>query len=281
MRDGRVIYDLFIRLTPSLMADLIARQYLPPRTVLTVVDTPASSWRDSRTATASSARRLSPALWTAAQTNAEGIAQAPTLEGMPAVAAYTHIAPFDWAVIVGAPEEVIFAPMRAAIIRVAEVGAVVLLAGLAGGVRGQGIMRPIEQLRRLAAHEDQIDPLHCGDRTARSRHGGAGVGDRGGRTSARRARHLAESEARFRALFEKSPSGTILIDPETTQIIDCNAVAASIVGCPSRSSAPRDYRFAFRTTPERIREICRSVASGATLRYETTAHRAATGRATC
>ncbi len=68
-----------------------------------------------------------PPLWAAIQANPEGVVR-PTLEGIPAVAAYTHVAPFGWTVVVGAPEEVIFAPMRAAIIRVAGVGGVVLLA---------------------------------------------------------------------------------------------------------------------------------------------------------
>ena len=37
--DGKVIYDLYLRLLPAAMAELIARQDLPPRAVLAVVDT--------------------------------------------------------------------------------------------------------------------------------------------------------------------------------------------------------------------------------------------------
>jgi len=53
------------------------------------------------------------------------------------------------------------------------------------------ITQPIAQLRRLAAHDDS-----------------------------------AEGEQRFRTLFERPSSGTVLQDPETTQIIDCNEAVA-------------------------------------------------------
>ncbi len=126
---------------------------------------------------------------------------------------YTHIAPFNWAVIVGSPEEAIFAPMRNAIISATLIGLTAFTAGLLlAMVLARGITRPIEQLRWLAQHDVWIQPgraltgLPEADIVAR-----ALVAAAAERQEA--AKELAESESRFRAVFERSPSGTILLDP--------------------------------------------------------------------
>ena len=67
------------------------------------------------------------------------------------------------------------------------------------------------------------------------------------------AKALAESEARFRALFQRSPSGMILLDPDTMRVIDSNAVAASDVGCPVAEFHGRTITdFSLQTRPERF-----------------------------
>lgn len=47
---------------------------------------------------------------------------------------------------------------------------------------------------------------------------------------ARAEEALKETEARFRALFENSPDGIFLTDPETLEILDCNAAACAMNG---------------------------------------------------
>jgi PAS domain S-box-containing protein len=269
-RDGRVIYDLFMRLTPSVLADLVAQQYAPAGTVLTVTDASGQVVARLPNVARFIGGPVVPALRTAMQAQPEGIVDVPTLEGSPAVAAYTRIAPFGWAVIAGSPEEVIFAPVRAAIIRVGSAGVVVLALGLGLAMfAARGIIRPIEQLRRLVIHTDGIglEGIRTGlpeaDMVA-----GALVAAAAERHQAAKA--LAESETLFRALFEKSASGTILLDPETTEVIDSNEVAAAIVGCTvNEFRTHRITDFALQTSPERIRQLCRQVAGGDTLRYET------------
>jgi PAS domain S-box-containing protein len=253
------------------MADLIARQSLPPGSVLTVVDTAGAIVARNLDPFRFVGTRIVPALWDAIRNNPEGLIMVPTLEGNPAVAAYTHVAPFGWSVVVGAPEEVLFGPVRSAILRVAGLGTIVLAAGLLLALfASRGIMRPIEQLRRLAAHDDQLDPtastatgLPETDTVARALMSAAAERQNVGR-------ELAESEQRFRALFERSPSGTILLDPDTARVVDCNAVAAGFVGytvdefrgCAITSFVPE-------TSPDRIWEICRAVVGGQSSSYET------------
>jgi PAS domain S-box-containing protein len=270
-RDGRVVYDLYIRLLPTVLADLVTRQHLPPGAVLTVIDSAgaiAARIPDPDRLVGSPAN---PALWQIVRTNPEGLTTAPTMDGAAAVAAYTHVAPFGWSVVVGAPEEVVFGPLRATILRVAGLGVIVLAAGVGLALFAlRGIMRPIEQLRRLAASDNLTG-------SAASATTGLPETDMVARAlltaaAERRAvaKELAESEQRFRALFERSPTGTILLDPDTTVVIDCNAVAAGYVGytvdefrgCPITN-------FALETTHDRIREICRTVVDGHSSSYET------------
>ncbi|MEA2740773.1 MAG: hypothetical protein QOH05_4080, partial [Acetobacteraceae bacterium] len=269
--DGRIVYDLYIRLLPTVLEDLIVRQPLSPGLVLTVVDSAGTIAARVPNADRFVGAPIVPALWDAIRTSPEGLTRASTLEGLPTVATYTHVAPFGWAVVVGAPDEILFGPMRNAIIRAAGVGSIILAMGLLLAVfASRGILRPIAQLRRLAAHDDQIDPAGSAatglpetDMVAR-----ALVTAAAARQQAAKA--LAESEARFRALFERSPSGTILIDPDTARVVDSNAVAATYVGHTIEEFRGRLITdFALQTSPERIREICRSVATGASLQYET------------
>nr|WP_294559935.1 PAS domain S-box protein [uncultured Rhodopila sp.] len=269
-RDGKVAYDLFLRLLPRDMAELIARQHLPPQTIMTIVDGAGAVIARVPNADRFIGSHIVPGLWEAAQSRPEGVATVPTLEGAPAVAAFTRVDPFGWSVVVGAPEEVLFAPTRAAMAHVAEAGLLVLAAGLVlATFAARQVTRPIERLRRLAAGGDPADrraaePTGLPETDM--------VADALMAAAAHRqeaARALAESEQRFRAVFERSSSGAILLDPDTTQIIDCNEAAASFVGCTAeefRQCRITDFRL--ETTEERIHEICRSVVAGQTLRYE-------------
>jgi PAS domain S-box-containing protein len=269
--DGRVAYDLYIRLLPAVLEDLITRQRLPPGSVLRVVDTAGVIAARVPDADRVVGSPMVPALWDAVRANPEGVTKALTLDDVPAVAAYAHVAPFGWAVVVDASEETLFGPLRAAILRVVEIGTIVLAAAVMMAVwAARGITRPIEQLRWLAAQDGQIDPagsaatgLPEADMVAR-----ALVTAAAGRQESAKA--LAESEARFRALFERSPSGMILLDPDTMRVIDSNAVAASDVGCSVEEFHGRTITdFSLQTSPERFREICRSVVAGQSSSYET------------
>jgi PAS domain S-box-containing protein len=263
-----VAFDMFLRLLPQEMADLIARQHLSPGTLLTIVDGNGKVVARVPEAKPFLGGPIVPELWNAVRERAEGTIEVPTLEGRPAVAAYTRVEPFSWTVIVGSTDEEIFGPIRMAIARVGIAGASVLLIGLLlAKVAAQGITGPIEHLRRLAAADDAAEPVATGlpeaDTVAR-----ALVTAAAERQASARA--LAESEARFRLLFEKSASGTILLEPETTRIVDCNDVAAAIVGYSVDELRNRLItEFALQTRPTKIHAICQSVAGGASLRYET------------
>jgi signal transduction histidine kinase/ActR/RegA family two-component response regulator len=71
-------------------------------------------------------------------------------------------------------------------------------------------------------------------------------------------------------LFERAPSGSILLDPDTMTVIDCNDAAAGFVGLDAASFRGRRITdFTLRTTPERATQIARDVTGGQPFQYET------------
>src|SRR3954470_22874453 len=129
VRDGTTVIDLFLKMSPANVVDLLQRQYIPLGRIATVTDASGQVVARLPNVPRFLGMPIVPALWAAARTHPEGIVSAPTLEGAPAIVAYTHIAPFDWLVAIGAPESVVFAPARAAIIRIGVTGGIVLIAG--------------------------------------------------------------------------------------------------------------------------------------------------------
>ncbi len=270
-RDGAVAYALSLWVSSDSLTGMLVGRRLPAGAVLAVVDTAGLIAARAPGAGRFDGSPIVPALWNEVRNNTEGVSAAPTLEGVPAVVAYARTASFGWTAIVGMPAESVSGPLRAGILLVAGAGATVLIAALLlASYLARAITGPIRQLGHIAARDGMTgldDPPLTGlpetDRVARAL------------TEAAAARHnaaaaLAESEARFRALFERSPSGLILIDPETTCVIASNAVAASYVGHSAEAFRGRPIvDFALDTSPERIRAICRSVAAGETISYET------------
>jgi PAS domain S-box-containing protein len=270
IRDDKVIYDLFVQVSASILGDLIHSQYLPSGTVLEVVDTAGAVVAHVPYADRFIGSHIVPGLWSLMQTHPQGIKLAPTLDGAPTIAAYTHVPASNWAIVVSAPEDVVFAPMRRAMLELAVAGMTALTAGLLlAMLAARGITRPIAQLRWLAANEDKIEPaaavtgLPDTDNVARMLKTAAME-----RQAAAKA--LAESEMRFRALFDRSASGMILLDPKTIRIVDVNPAAASTFGYSIPELIGRGIaEFALRSSPEEIREYVNSVAAGGTMRYET------------
>ncbi|HVY16243.1 MAG TPA: PAS domain S-box protein [Rhodopila sp.] len=266
--DGKVVYDLYLRLQPGVLKDLVADQRLGPASTVTVADGDGLVVARTPSPDRYIGVPIVPELRKAILAQGHGMTPAPTLEGVPSVAAFTRIGDTDWTVIAGAHVEAISAPLRAALERVLGVGVAVMALGLAlAALAARGITQPIEALGRLAA-SDQATPAAASGLPETDLV--AAVLARAAAERQDAARALAESEQRFRALFERAPSGTILLDPDTMCIVDCNEAAASFVGLDTASFRGRRITdFALQTPPERARQICREVVAGQTYRYET------------
>lgn len=68
--------------------------------------------------------------------------------------------------------------------------------------------------------------------------------------TARTQEALKESEARFRTLFESSPNGIFITDPETLEILDCNTQACRMNGYAREELVGRDINLLH---PEEVR----------------------------
>ncbi|HEX2939638.1 MAG TPA: PAS domain S-box protein, partial [Rhodopila sp.] len=270
VHDTRVIYDLMIWVPSAGFEDLILRQYLPPHTLLSVVDSAGlvvARIPDFRRFTG---KPIVPSLWDTIRTYHEGVTGSVTLEGAPSLVAFTRVGTTGWSVVVGAPKGVVLSDLYNAVARIIAGAAVVLAAAvLFGSLAARGITRPIERLRLLAAHDDRIDPaqpiatgLAEVDQAAHALVHAA--------TERRKAAAaLAESEQRFRALFEQAGSGTILIDPVSLVVLDCNDSAAAFVGYQAEEFKGRPITDFFpQLTAEQIQNMVQAVLTGRRWRYE-------------
>ena len=267
-RDGKVAYDLFLRLTPDILTGLVSGQHVPPGTIVVVTDGAGLVVGRAPSPDRYLGTPIVPGLWQETLTRPGGITRAPTLEGVSAVAAFTHIGDTGWVVVVGAPRELIFAPMHAALERVFGAGVLMLCIGLGLAMfAARGITRPIQALRRLAESDD---PALSGETGLPDTNVLAEVLQRTAAERQAAVRALADSEQSFRALFERAPNGSVLLDPDTMTVIDCNEAAASFVGLDAGSFRGRMITdFTLRTTPERATQIARDVTAGQPFQYET------------
>ncbi len=69
--------------------------------------------------------------------------------------------------------------------------------------------------------------------------------------TARTQEALKESEARFRTLFERSPNGIFITDPDTLEILDCNTIACEMNGYAREELVGRSINVLH---PDEVRE---------------------------
>ncbi|MDR3530632.1 MAG: PAS domain S-box protein [Rhodopila sp.] len=270
-RESRVAYDLLVTLRPPVLQDLIAHQRLPPDIMVSVIDGAGTIVARQPDSDRFIGSKVVPDLWAELRGRSDGITKVRTLDGVQVVAGFTHVAPFNWAVVIGAPEDIVLGPIRGALIRTAEDSAIVLIAGvILATFAARRITGPIARVRRMAVHDDQIDPAHPAVTGLPETDTVAQALVTAAAERQEVAKALAESEQRFRALFEGSASGTMLLDPDTMRIIDCNEVAAASVGYSVEELRLREVTdFAMQSSPERMRAICDAVVSGQSWSYET------------
>jgi len=266
MQDGRVIYDLFLMLPASSLTDFITAEHIPTDAVAGVIDSAGILVAGFPSEPDRVGKPVSPDLRALLAAGRNSTATVSGADDKPALTALARTTKSGWGVFVLLPQESLTAMLRSDITRTLAAGLVTTLAALLlAGLAASRIARPIAALTR------QIASPHApaGARAAPVRTGlpeadevaAALAAAEHARETAAVAR--AELEARFRSLFDNAPCGTILIDPDTLGIVDCNAPAARTSGL-----APEDMKqrrltelYVLPAAPDLIR-LCRTVADG-------------------
>src|ERR1700742_479798 len=90
-RDGTVVYDLFLRLGPTVLQELVADQRLGPATMISVTDSAGLLVARIPDAERYVGSPIVPALYQAIRVRGQGITYAPALAGMKTIAAFAQI----------------------------------------------------------------------------------------------------------------------------------------------------------------------------------------------
>lgn len=144
IRDGRAHYGLALGIDPRHLGELLREQALPQPWVVSIFDSTGTIVARDRAAEQFVGQKGAPALMRAMQQAQEGVVDAPTLEGIPVMAAFSRSAPFGWTVAIGVPEAILTADLRRALALYAAGAGLLLLLGLGlAALIGRSVARPI------------------------------------------------------------------------------------------------------------------------------------------
>ena len=208
-RDDRLAYVLSLNVA-SRLPKILARLDLPPDWIVTVTDRHGYTLARSRDADRFVGQMGRPAIIERFQAANDGWFPSNSREGIPVYNAFTHVRLAGWAVVIGIPDDILFAPVRRStlilmLVGVVTVGVALILASLIG----RHIARPI---RALVSYADRVGrgerlPVHATgiketDAVARSLHQAGEQLHRSGEAREQAALELRESEQNYRALAE-------------------------------------------------------------------------------
>ena len=152
LRDGHVIYDLSLLLSPARLSAIIARQHLPPGTVTAVLDRNGANVARIPDPKHYTGHLAAPSLLPHLFAAQEGVVNTVSLEGVPIMTSFSHTQPSGWAVVMGVPEVMLRAPLRHSLWFLLGAGLIGLACSLAVAyVLAQRVLLPMHDLARFAA----------------------------------------------------------------------------------------------------------------------------------
>jgi signal transduction histidine kinase len=208
-RDDRLSYVLSLNVA-SRLPTILAQLDLPADWIVTIVDRRGYTLARSRDADRFVGQMGRPAIIERFQTANDGWFPSISREGIPVYNAFTHVKLAGWAVDIGIPDDILFAPVRRSTLILALVGlATVAIALILASLIARHIARPISALvtyaerigrgERLPVHPTGIEET---DAVARSLHQAGEQLHHSGEARDQAAHELRESEQKYRALAE-------------------------------------------------------------------------------
>jgi PAS domain S-box-containing protein len=244
---GRIRYDLAMGFYPEQLGDILLRQHIPSDWVAAILDSKgylvARTWQPERFV----GQRAVPDLVRRIAQVPEDSIETITLEGVPAMSAFSRSSYSHWAVAIGIPRATLYQQLRASLREVSAVAMLTLLFGLmlAHGM-GRRITAAIHALREPAAQlgrgesvaiprlplkeaNDVADAFQMASALLQQRTQERDRAEQAERDS-RAARHqLEQSEAFLRGIFEEAPNAVLLVDA-AGRIMRANAEAEKLFG---------------------------------------------------
>jgi signal transduction histidine kinase/CheY-like chemotaxis protein len=160
IRDGKALYGLALGIDPEHLGELLKQQGLPPEWVVSIYDSTGTIIARTLAADQFVGRKGSPSIMRAVQQAQDGTFDAPTLEGIPVMAAFIRSPTYGWSVAIGMPETVVTADLRRWLGLYAAGAGLLLLVGLGSAlVIGRRIGRSIQALVEPAVDIGKGNPI--------------------------------------------------------------------------------------------------------------------------
>jgi signal transduction histidine kinase len=213
-RDDRLAYVLSLNIA-SRLPRILALLDLPTDWIVTITDRRGYTLARSRDADRFVGQMGRPAIIEHFRASNDGWFPSNSREGIPVYNAFTHVKLAGWAVDIGIPDDILFAPVHRSTLILMLVGLVTLGIALStASLIGRRIARPISALVTYAERVGRGErvPVHPTgiketDAVARSLHQAGEQLHQSGEARERAAHELRESEQKYRALAEALAAG--------------------------------------------------------------------------
>jgi PAS domain S-box-containing protein len=216
--DGKITYVLSMNPPLDQFSDVMRRQHLPGNWLYAIFDRQGITIARFPNGEQLVGTEASPRLLPLLRGTGEGHIENNSREGIPLVVGYSHGDRFGWAVAIGVPRAELTGPVIAGAIRTLSAGSVLLVVGLGlAAFAARGIARPIESLRRLAAHSDR-DALPVPTPTGLPEVDEVAQALYSAEDERRRSR---QAELILRDAIDTMPEGFVIYDDQTRLVI-CN-----------------------------------------------------------
>jgi signal transduction histidine kinase len=208
-RDDRLDYILSLNIA-SRLPPILAQLELPTDWIVTITDREGYTLARSRDEDRFVGRMGRPAIIEHFRGSNHGWFPSISREGIPVYNAFTHVKLAGWTVVIGIPDDILFAPVRRSTLILVLVGLVTVgVALITASLIGRRIAQPISALVSYAervGRGEQV-PVHPTgiketDAVARSLHQAGEQLHYSGEARERAAHELRESEQKYRALAE-------------------------------------------------------------------------------
>jgi signal transduction histidine kinase len=130
IRNGRVVYDLAMGVFPDRLGEILAYQQLPEGWVASILDSRGTIVARTHDPARYVGQKAASTLLQRMSLSREGHVEAPTLEGIPVMAVFSHSTLSNWAVAIGIPTRVIAAYLWKPIALVAGGALAILVCGM-------------------------------------------------------------------------------------------------------------------------------------------------------